>query len=132
MNAWIDIVAIAVPLLAAALLALGLRASLPHAALPGLFALMVAGVSLGFVAAAHGQALAGVTAAAGAAVATGALAAAIVGRDAQLAAAGGIGDALLLDGLPSSPQARWRKFERDLWAYIAAHSPGHEPPSDDA
>src|SRR6185312_12954981 len=71
-SAWIDIVAIAVPLLAAGLLGAGLRGPLPHAALP-----------------------------------------------------------LLLAGLPRSAKARWRSFERDLWAYIAAHNPGRGSSSDD-
>jgi hypothetical protein len=130
----IDIVAIAVPLLAAGLLGAGLRGPLPHAALPLLFALMVTSISLAYVAAEHGRAVPGAAAAAGALAAMLALAAAICARDAQLTAAGagGIGEALLLAGLPSSPQARWHSFERDLWAYIAAHGPGHGASSDDA
>ncbi|HXE44990.1 MAG TPA: hypothetical protein VN635_07310 [Conexibacter sp.] len=135
MSAWIDIVAIAVPLLAAGLLGAGLRGPLPHAALPLLFALMVTGIALGYVAAAHGQAVAGGAAAAGAVAAMLALAAAIFTLDAQLAAAGagpgGLGDTLLLAGLPRSAKARWRSFERDLWAYIAAHNPGRGSSSDD-
>lgn len=131
MNVWIDIVAIAVPLLAAALFALGLRASLLHATLPALFALMVAGVSLGYVASAHGQALAGASAAVGALGATMTLAAALWRRDAQLAAVGALAETMLLAGLPATPRERWHAFERDLWAYIAAHGHGHGAAADD-
>jgi len=132
LSVWIDIVAIAVPLLAAGLLGAGLRGPLPHATLPLLFALMVTSIALGYVAAAHGQAVAGGAAAAGALAAMLALAAAIFTLDAQLAAAGAgaLGETLLAD-LPRSAKARWRSFERDLWAYIAAHSPGHGASSDD-
>jgi len=140
LSVWIDIVAIAVPLLAAGLLGAGLRGPLPHAALPLLFALMVTSISLGYVAAAHGQAVAGGAAAAGALAAMLALAAAIFARDAQLATAGAgigagagaLGETHLLADLPRSAKARWRSFERDLWAYIAAHGPGHGSSSDDA
>lgn len=131
MSVWIDIVAIAAPMLAAGLLGAGLRAPLPHAALPALFALMVTGVSLGYVAAAHGQVFAGLGAALAAVAALAALALAICARDAELAAVGGPNAALLLDGLPRSPHERWRKFEHDLWAYIAAHGPGHRSAADD-
>lgn len=134
MSVWFDIVAIAAPLLAAGLLGAGLRGPLPHATLPLLFALMPASISLAYVAGAHGQALAGVAGVAGALVAMVALATAVCTHDAHLAAAGlpvAGGDALLLAGLPRSPQARWRKFERDLWAYIAAHGHGHGHSSHD-
>jgi len=131
MSVWIDIAAIAAPMLAAGLLGAGLRAPLPHVALPALFALMVAGVSLGYVAAAHGQAFAGAAAALGAVAALAALALGICARDAELAMAGGPNAALLLDGLPRSPHERWRRFERDLWAYIAAHGPGHRSAPDE-
>lgn len=131
MSVWIDIAGIAAPMLAAGLLGAGLRAPLPHAALPALFALMVTGASLGYVAAAHGQVFAGLAAALGAVAALAALALGICARDAGLAAVGGPNAALLLDGLASSPHERWRKFERDLWAYIAAHGPGHGPGRDE-
>jgi len=133
MSVWIDIAAIAAPMLAAGLLGAGLRAPLPRAALPALFALMVAGVSCAFVAAAHRHVLAGVAGALGAVAALAALALAICAHDAELAMAGvgGPNAARLLDGLPSSPHERWRKFERDLWAYIAAHGPGHRSAPDD-
>lgn len=131
MSVWIDIVAIAAPMLAAGLLGAGLRAPLPHAALPALFALMVGGVSCAYVAVAHGHVLAGVAGVLGAVAALAALALAICARDAELATVGGPSAALLLDGLPSSPHERWHKFERDLWAYIAAHGPGHHRSSPD-
>lgn len=132
MSVWFDIVAIVAPLLAAGLLGAGLRGPLPHATLPVLFALMPASISLAYVAGAHGQALAGVAGVAGALVAMVALATAVCAQDAQLAAAGAGGDALLLAGLPRSRQARWRRFERDLWAYIAAQGRGHGHSSRDA
>ena len=100
-SVWIDIAAIAAPMLAAGLLGAGLRAPLPRAALPGLFALMVVGVSFAYVAAAHRHVLAGVAGALGAVAALAALALAICARDAELATAGGPHAARLLDGLPS-------------------------------
>jgi hypothetical protein len=121
-----EIAVLVIPLLAAMLLGAALRGPLPHATLPALFGLMVASISLGYVGAAHGWAFAGAAAVIGAVAATVALAATICARDAQLTAFAGMGDAALLGGLHASPRERWRTFERDFWAYVAAHSPGHD------
>ncbi|MBS1869314.1 MAG: hypothetical protein JSS99_06590 [Actinobacteria bacterium] len=129
MTVWIDIAALAVPMLSAGLLGAALRAPLPQAALPALFALMAGSAVLGSVAAAHGRTLAAGAATVGAVAALIALATGVCTRDAQLAAGGGSAE-LLLAGLPRSSRGRWRKFERDLWAYVAAHARGHA--ADDA
>jgi hypothetical protein len=97
-----DVVVIAVSLLALMLLGAGLRRPLPPAALPGLFLLMVASVSLGFLAASTGSLLMGLLALAGAAPATAALSVAVHAHDLRLAADG-----------------RWRRFEREFWAHVA-------------
>lgn len=127
-----QIAVLVISLLAAALLGATLRGPLPHATLPALFVLMVASISLAYVAAAHGWVFAGVAAVSGAIAATIALTATICARDAQLTAFAGMGDAALLGGLHPSPRERWRKFEHDFWAYVAVHSPGHGASPGDA
>jgi hypothetical protein len=128
-----EIAVLVIPLIAVALMGAAVRAPLPHGFLPGLFALMVASISLGYVAAAHGWVGAGIEAAAGAVAATVALATTICVRDAQLTAIAGFGDAALLGGLHPSPPERWRAFEHDFWAYVSARGPSHRPaPGDDA
>jgi len=130
MTLWIDIAAIAVPMLSAGLLGAALRAPLPQAVLPALFALMAGSAVLGYVATAHGRTLAGGAATVGAVAATIALATGVCTRDAQLAVGGESAEPLLLAGLPRSSRGRWRKFERDLWAYVATH--GRSRTADDA
>lgn len=120
-----DIVMIAVPLIAVALLGAALRAPLPQTALPGLFALMVACVSLGYVAAAHGWRTVGALAVAGALAATASLALAVCAHEQRLAWQAALAGAAMPPSLSSSRRERWRRFERDFWAYVAAHSPGH-------
>jgi hypothetical protein len=115
-----EIVALASPFVAVALLAFALRRDLVRATAPVLFALMVASMLLAYVGAHLRDTLSCFMAALGAAIAGVGLVAVVFEADAQLEAEEK-GEAAVptRPWLWSGRARRWREFEGEFWAHIA-------------
>jgi hypothetical protein len=120
-GAIVEITAFASPLLALSLLALGVRGPLCRAISPVLFLLAVGAGLLGYLEASRGDPAACGAAVASAAIAGVGLIAVVLRTDARLRVAEEIGSRPTIAVLPSlGRRRRWRSFERDYWAQVAA------------
>jgi hypothetical protein len=125
-----EIVALAPPVAAIALLAVAFRTTLAPQTAPMLFFVAVGGALLTLLAATRGQPVSGVTAGTGVLIAGAGLGLLVLRIDASLAATEAGGPARALAGLPRSASSRWRRFERDFRAHVSAleRASGAAPP----